>query len=133
MKKNYVLAGAIIVRDGKILCCKRGENEFDYIANKWEFPGGKVEQGESPSDAIRREILEELKLEVVTHAEFCIVEYEYPDFTITLHAFICQVWNYQPFELKVHTTCLWLAPRALTALDWLAGDISIVNKLMKEL
>jgi 8-oxo-dGTP diphosphatase len=128
MKKVEVVA-AVIFYNNKILCVQRGDNKYNYIAFKYEFPGGKVESGETNEDAIKREILEELNLDISIDSQFVTVNHEYPDFILTMHSFICSCSN-PHIELSEHIAFKWLDKTELKALDWAAADVPIVEKLI---
>lgn len=128
MKKVEVVA-AVIFHNNKILCVQRGDNKYNYIAFKYEFPGGKVESGESNEAAIKREILEELSLEISIDSQFLTVNHEYPDFILTMHSFICSCDN-PSIELSEHIDFKWLDKTELKTLDWAAADVPIVDKLI---
>lgn len=128
MKKVEVVA-AVIFHNNKILCVQRGENKYSYISFKYEFPGGKVENGETNEAAIKREILEELNLEISIDSQFLTVNHEYPDFILTMHSFICFCDN-PSIELSEHIDCKWLDKTELKTLDWAAADVPIVDKLI---
>lgn len=131
MKKIKVSA-AIIINNGKILCVQRGMNKFDYISKKFEFPGGKVEAGELPSETVIREINEELKMDIAVEKAFLTVNHQYPDFQIEMHSFICSTPT-RELELSEHISFQWLDISQLSTLDWAAADIPIVDKLIQEL
>ena len=128
MKKIEVVA-AVIFHNNKILCVQRGDNKYNYIAFKYEFPGGKVESGETNEAAIKREILEELSLEISIDSQFLTVNHEYPDFILTMHSFICSCDN-PSIELSEHIDFKWLDKTELRTLDWAAADLPIVDKLI---
>ena len=130
MKKIEVVA-AIIILEKDILCMQRDSGKYDYLAYKYEFPGGKVEPGESCVDALKRELKEEMDLEVNIQEKdfFLTVEYQYPDFEITMHSYVCKVRNNQ-FVRKEHVNHKWLKQHDLAKLDWAPADIPIVNKIM---
>lgn len=130
--KEVKVSAAIIINDDKILCVQRGTNKFEYISKKFEFPGGKIEDGESPSETVIREIYEELSMTISVEKEFITVVHQYPDFKIQMHSFICSTPT-QDLELSEHIACKWLAVNELNTLDWAAADIPIVDKLIKEL
>ena len=127
--KHIEVVAAIIVNNNKILCVQRGENKLAYISKKFEFPGGKMEPGETRQEAIKREILEELKMEISVEEDFLTVTHEYPDFKITMHSFICNCKN-QNVILTEHISYKWLSKNELAPLDWAAADVPIVNKLI---
>ncbi len=128
MKKVEVVA-AVIFYNNKILCVQRGDNKYNYIAFKYEFPGGKVESGETNEKAIKREIQEELNLEISIDSKFITVNHQYPDFTLVMHSFICSCDN-PVIVLSEHVDFKWLDKTELKKLDWAAADIPIVDKLM---
>jgi 8-oxo-dGTP diphosphatase len=130
MKKVEVVA-AIIYCDNEILCAQRPENKLDYISKKFEFPGGKIENGETKEEALRRELLEELNF-IPSKIEklFLTVTHQYPDFELTMHSFICYSES-RNLQLNEHISCEWLATNNLKKLDWAAADIPIVNRLME--
>lgn len=128
MKKIEVVA-AIIQHEGQTLCAQRGSSALSYIHEKYEFPGGKVEPGEELDSAIKRELKEELHL-IVEHVEyFLTVEHTYPDFHITMHAYLCPVEN-RNIVLTEHIDAQWLSLEELPPLDWAEADVPIVEKLI---
>jgi 8-oxo-dGTP diphosphatase len=128
MKKVEVVA-AIIVHDDKILCVQRGENKLPYISKKFEFPGGKIEEGETKEETIKREIKEELNMDIHVKDEFITVNHQYPDFNLTMHSFICEC-DRPELTLTEHIDYKWLSKNEMEHLDWAAADIPIVNKLI---
>ncbi|MEZ8037568.1 (deoxy)nucleoside triphosphate pyrophosphohydrolase [Vibrio crassostreae] len=129
MKKIEVVA-AIIQHEGQTLCAQRGPSALSYIHEKYEFPGGKVEPGEELESAIKRELKEELHL-IVEHVDyFMTVEHAYPDFHITMHAYLCPVEN-RKIVLTEHIEALWLNLDELISLDWAEADVPIVAKLQE--
>lgn len=130
-KKVEVVAGIIIYK-AEILCVQRGISKFDYVSYKYEFPGGKIEEGESRIEALRREVNEELdmKLSVEEEDYFITVDYHYPDFDIIMHGYICKVVN-KIFVLKEHVDYKWMTKDKLLSLDWAPADIPIVSKVME--
>lgn len=124
MKRIEVVA-AVISRDGKYFATQRGYGEFkDY----WEFPGGKMEPGESREQALRREIMEELDTEIRVEDFLMTVDYDYPAFHLTMHCFLCTVVSGR-LELKEHESAMWLAPQDLRTVNWLPSDEAVVEKL----
>jgi len=128
--KHIEVVAAIIIHQNKILCVQRGENKLEYISKKYEFPGGKMEAGETKEETIKREILEELNMQINVQNEFLTVTHQYPDFIITMHAFVCSC-NNPDLTLTEHIDFKWLEKEDLETLDWAAADIPIVNELIK--
>ena len=129
MKKHYTVSAAIIVENKKILCVQRNKGKYDYISYKYEFPGGKLEVGENEEDALKREISEELNLEIDVAEKFLVVTHEYLDFDLTMHSYLCKA-NTVQLVLKEHIDAKWLYKNELIELDWAAADLPIVSKLM---
>jgi 8-oxo-dGTP diphosphatase len=128
MKKIEVVAGIIFFQD-QILCVQRPKNKFHYISEKFEFPGGKIEHGESEQEALKRELFEELSIAVKIKSFYLTVTHEYPDFELIMHSFICEVET-KELTLNEHIHLEWLTLDDLHKLDWAAADIPIVNKLV---
>ncbi|SHO60209.1 (deoxy)nucleoside triphosphate pyrophosphohydrolase [Algoriphagus zhangzhouensis] len=128
MKKVEVVAGVIYFKD-EILCVQRPKNKLHYISEKFEFPGGKIEQGETKEEALHRELLEELNVSTNIKTFFLTVVHEYPDFELTMHSFICEV-DSKELTLHEHIDQKWLTINELPDLDWAAADIPIVEKLV---
>ncbi|MDQ7051036.1 MAG: (deoxy)nucleoside triphosphate pyrophosphohydrolase [Enterobacterales bacterium] len=130
MKQIEVVA-AIIQCGKEILCVQRGPEKFEYISKKYEFPGGKVEVGETRENALIREIKEELDLDIIKPKFFYTVNHQYPDFYIRMHSFICLVEN-KVITLTEHIDLQWLEIDVLENLDWAAADMPIIKKLLKD-
>lgn len=128
MKKVEVVAG-IIKYDEQILCMQRPKNKLEYISEKYEFPGGKVEKGETLEEALNRELLEELDINTNIKSLYLTVVHQYPDFELTMHSFICEVTS-KEITLIEHIDYKWLRLNELKSLDWAAADLPIVNKLV---
>ena len=123
--KNIHVAAAIIYRYSKVLCVQRAENEKEYVSLKWEFPGGKVEAGESREEALVREIKEELVVEIHELQYLMTVEHSYPDFHLTMHAYTCAL-KAGEVELREHVGMKWLTVEELDQLDWAAAGVPVV-------
>ena len=128
MKRIEVVAGVIFWED-QVLCVQRPKNKLHYISEKFEFPGGKIEEGETKEETLHRELLEELNLSTKIKSFFLTVIHEYPDFELTMHSFICEV-DSKELTLHEHIDQKWLKINELTSLDWAAADIPIVDKLV---
>lgn len=126
MRKIEVVA-AVLVRDGRVFATQRGYGEFK---DKWEFPGGKVEAGESREEALRREIREELDAEIAVGKLLCTVEYDYPAFHLTMHCYLCSVVS-GTLVLKEHESARWLSADGLESVDWLPADIQVIPIIRK--
>ena len=124
MKPINVVA-AIIIKDNKIFATQRGYGEFK---DGWEFPGGKVEQGEAPENAIVREIKEELDTTIEVKEYFDTVEYDYPNFHLSMKCYICTVLSGK-LELLEHEAAKWLDKDSLDSVAWLPADLGLVDKL----
>ena len=124
MKAIRVVA-AIITYEDKIFATQRGYGEFE---GGWEFPGGKVEEGETPEEALVREIKEELDVEVEVEELLDTVEYDYPKFHLSMDCFICKV-KYGDFVLKEHKNAKWLTKDTLNSVSWLPADEGLVKKI----
>ena len=120
---------AIIVHEGKILGTQRGYGDF---AGGWEFPGGKIEPGELPEDAVRRELKEELDLEVEVGQLFDTVEYDYPTFHLSMQCFLCTMGD-SSFVLKEHADARWLDRDTVDEVKWLPADEGLIKKLKEEI
>jgi len=127
--KTIEVVAAVIVHEHRYLCVQRGWSKYDYISKKYEFPGGKIEQGELPQQALKREIMEELSLDVNVGELLVSVNHQYPDFTIIMHAYICGCKDVS-LVLKEHLDSKWLLKDELLSLDWAAADVPIVHQLL---
>ncbi|MFM9401911.1 (deoxy)nucleoside triphosphate pyrophosphohydrolase [Myroides odoratimimus] len=129
MKKVEVVA-AILIHENDILCAQRAESKLDYISKKFEFPGGKIEEGETKKEALRRELIEELNISPEINELYMTVVHQYKDFELTMHSFLCQMDN-KDVTLNEHISSVWLKREELLTLDWAAADLPIVHKLIK--
>jgi 8-oxo-dGTP diphosphatase len=132
--KHLIVTAAILIENGEILCMQRSESKYSYISYKYEFPGGKVEDGETFEQGLSRELKEEMNIDVNIKPEhfFMTIEHDYPDFSITMHSYLCPVSN-RSFTRKEHNDHVWLKPYELDTLDWAPADIPIMKKLMEKL
>ena len=129
MKTIEVVAGIILNDSDRIFCVQRGESSKPYISKKWEFPGGKLEEGETREEALIRELKEELKIDVNPFEYVITIDHAYPDFRLIMHAFKCEILNDIEPELTEHLQSKWLTTSELDVLDWAAADVPIVDVL----
>lgn len=127
MKKIEVVA-AILHQNGRYLATQRGYGEFEGM---WEFPGGKIEPGEIQEDALKREIQEELGIEIIIEKQLCTTEYDYPSFHLSMNCFLCSISSGE-IELREHKSARWLTTEQMNTLEWLPADIKIIE-LLKQL
>lgn len=123
--KTIEVVAAIIVKGKKVFATQRGYGEFK---DGWEFPGGKIESGESPEDALMREIREELDVDIKVGRLLETVEYDYPNFHLTMHCFICELLS-EEIVLKEHEDAKWLEEDELDSVDWLPADVGLIDKI----
>lgn len=122
-KKTIQVVAAIILRDGKLFATQRGYGEWK---DWWEFPGGKIEAGEEPKDALKREIREELATEIEVGKLLTTVEYDYLKFHLTMHCYLCSIVC-GDLSLLEHEDARWLAREELGSVKWLPADVEIVE------
>lgn len=129
--KHYNVTAAVLINNGEILCMQRGPSKYEYVAYKYEFPGGKVEKFESLEACLQRELKEEMGIVVEINSEHFLmtVEYCYPDFSITMHAYVCHV-NTRDFIMHEHVDFKWLPKEKISELDWADADKPIVKRLI---
>lgn len=125
--KTIEVAAAIIVKDNKVFATQRGYGEFK---DGWEFPGGKLEPGESAREALVREIREELDVDIRVEKLLETVEYDYPEFHLTMHCFICELLS-EEIVLKEHEDARWLKEEELDTVDWLPADVGVIGKIFE--
>jgi 8-oxo-dGTP diphosphatase len=128
--KQINVVGAVIVKDGLILCAQRGPK--GSLAGMWEFPGGKIEAGETSRDALEREIAEELRCTVLVGEEVTTTSHEYDFGVVTLTTFYCELVDGSPV-LTEHADVVWLAPDELLTLTWAPADVPAVEKIQAAL
>ncbi|MET4638013.1 (deoxy)nucleoside triphosphate pyrophosphohydrolase [Mycetocola sp. 2940] len=124
MKKEINVVGAVIRRDGLILCAQRGL--AGSLAGMWEFPGGKIEPGETPREALEREIVEELHCRVAVGELVTTTVHEYDFGIVTLTTYFCELIEGIPF-LSEHEAVVWLPPAELGTLEWAPADVPAVE------
>ena len=128
MKQINVVA-AVIVRNGKIFATQRGYGEWK---DWWEFPGGKIEPGESPEEALQREIREELAIDIAIGRLLTTVDYDYPHFHLTMHCYLCHLKDdIQPYLLE-HEAARWLGKSELEEVKWLPADVEVIKALNED-
>ena len=123
--KTIEVVAAIITHNNQIFATQRGYGEFKA---GWEFPGGKMEPGETPQQALVREIREELDTEIEVGELVETVEYDYPNFHLIMHCFLCTIRS-GDLVLKEHEAAKWLAKEELYSVDWLPADVKVVEKI----
>lgn len=124
--KTIEVVAAIIQKDGKYFSTQRGYGEFEGL---WEFPGGKIEPGESHETALKREIEEELGIDISVKDLLCTTNYDYPSFHLTMHCYLCNIASGE-IELREHKSARWLKPETLNNVEWLPADKEIIAKLV---
>lgn len=123
--KTINVVAAVIMKEGKVFSTQRGYGEFK---DGWEFPGGKVEAGESPEEALRREIREELEVEVNVGDLIDTIEYDYPAFHLSMKCYACTIAGGSPHLLE-HEAARWLSADQLDSVAWLPADITLIPKI----
>lgn len=124
--KTIEVVAAIIQKDDHFLATQRGYGEFEGM---WEFPGGKIEESEYREDALKREIQEELNVEINIEEFLCTVDYDYPNFHLTMHCYLCSVAS-GDIELREHKSARWLTAETLDSVEWLPADKEVIDKLI---
>lgn len=124
--KTIEVVAAIIKKGDKIFITKRSSGEF---ADMWEFPGGKIELGETQEQALIREIKEELELDITNLNYLTTVEYNYPNFHLTMHCFICEICG-GTLNLNAHNDAKWVLIEELSSQKWIPADVEVVEKLV---
>ena len=123
--KSIEVVAAIIHNEDKILATQRGYGEWKDF---WEFPGGKMEAGETPEDALRREIWEELETRIVVERFVKTIDWDYPAFHLTMHCYLCRVES-GCLKLKEHEAARWLTKDELDSVEWLPADRDVVKEI----
>ena len=127
--KTIEVVAAIIIKDGQTFATQRGYGEFQ---GWWEFPGGKMEAGESPQEALKREINEELDADIQVNELLETVEWDYPNFHLTMHCFICNLLS-ESLHLNEHEAATWLNLENLRSVKWLPADEILLDKIAEYL
>ena len=128
-RKRIEVVAAIICKEDMIFATQRGYGEWK---DWWEFPGGKMEVGETPEEALCREIREELAVEISVRRFFMTVEYDYPKFHLVLHCFLCEVKS-GILQLLEHEAAKWLTKDELDSVKWLPADVTLIEKIREVL
>lgn len=123
--KTVEVVAAVILKDGAVFATQRGYGPWK---DWWEFPGGKIEAGECPQEALVREIREELDAEVEVGELLETVEWDYPDFHLTMHCFICSLLS-ESMRLNEHEAAAWLTRETLDTVRWLPADEGVVDRI----
>ena len=123
--KTIEVVAAIIIRDDQVFATQRGYGEWK---GWWEFPGGKMESGESPQEALKREIREELDAEITVGQLIETVEWDYPTFHLTMHCFVCTLLS-EDMHLNEHDAAAWLTKETLHSVKWLPADEGLIQKI----
>lgn len=129
MKQIEVVAAIIHDSEGRIFATQRGYGDYK---DWWEFPGGKMEAGEIPEEALRREIWEELETRIVVENLVETVEWDYPQFHLSMHCYLCHVESGH-LELKEHEAAKWLNKDELENVNWLPADLKVIEKVICEI
>ena len=126
--KTYHVVAAIITQDGRIFATQRGYGDYK---DGWEFPGGKIEPGETPEQALVREVQEELDMTIEVERHFVDVSWDYPQFHLEMACFLCSIAEGRPHLLE-HEAAKWLEPSELGTVDWLPADIQVIEALKEQ-
>ena len=127
--KTIRVVAAIIIKNGEVFATQRGYGDFK---GGWEFPGGKIDAGETPEEALIREIKEELDTEVEVIELLDTVEYDYPNFHLSMDCFICNIKSGE-LVLKEHEAAQWLTKEILDSVNWLPADLGLIDKIREYL
>ena len=125
--KTIEVVAAIIINGNQVFATQRGYGDYK---GWWEFPGGKIEPGECPQEALKREIREELEAEISVGELLETVEWDYPAFHLTMHCFICTLES-ESLHLNEHEASAWLTRETLDSVKWLPADLILLDKIMK--
>ena len=128
-KKTVKVVAAIIMSEGRVFATQRGTGDF---AGGWEFPGGKVEPGETPQEALKREILEELEAEIIVGDLLDTIEYDYSTFHLSMKCFFCTLVS-KEVVLREHSAAKWLDREKLDSVEWLPADQLLIDPIRERL
>jgi len=131
--KHYQVVAAIVEHPtdpGRYLCMQKPDTRYSYTSRHWEFPGGKVETGETEPEALQRELREEMAYEVTVRSQLTTIEHSYPDFGITLSCWLCSTTT-TDFTRREHLDHRWLTPTEMKQLEWCAADAPVLEELAK--
>ena len=123
------VVAAIIICDGEVFATQRGYGEWK---GWWEFPGGKIEPGECPQEALKREIKEELDADIAVGDLLDTVEWDYPTFHLTMHCYVCTLES-ESLNLNEHSDAAWLTKETLDSVQWLPADLVLLEKIARRL
>lgn len=131
--KHLDVAAGILVYGDRVLCLKRGVHKYEYLSFRYEFPGGKIEAGESGAEALMRELSEELEISLTVSEQdlYQSVSHMYPDFEVTLYFYLCRVSS-DEFVMKEHAGFAWLRREELMDVSWMPADYPVIERLVKE-
>lgn len=125
--KTIQVVAAIIIRNNEVFATQRGYGDWK---GWWEFPGGKIEEGECPHEALKREIREELDAEIAVGELLDTVEWDYPTFHLTMHCYVCSLES-ENIRLNEHASATWLSRTTLDSVQWLPADLALLPKIAK--
>ena len=126
-RKKIEVVAAVILQEGKLFATQRGYGEWK---DWWEFPGGKIESGETPEEALKREIREELATEIEVKELLTTIDYDYPKFHLTMHCYLCTILSGQPSLLE-HEDARWLEMNEVNSVRWLPADKDVIEKIIR--
>ena len=127
--RTIQVVAAIIIRDGEVFATQRGYGEWK---GWWEFPGGKIEPGECPQEALKREIKEELDADIAVGDLLDTVEWDYPTFHLTMHCYVCTLES-ESLNLNEHSDAAWLTKDTLESVKWLPADLVLLQKIAERI
>ena len=125
--KTIEVVAAIIIKDNQVFATQRGYGQWQ---GWWEFPGGKIEPGETPEAALTREIREELNAEITVGSLLQTIEWDYPAFHLTMHCYLCTL-NSDQLHLNEHSASAWLTRKTLRSVTWLPADLGLLDEIEK--